>query len=88
MRLLINQYRNMAFNLEKIDSLYRDGCFIDVVYERGDEVIANYDSGEMAKAAFDRIIERAGRDGFVYVPTEEEMQIAGAIMIHGKQKEG
>lgn len=52
MRLLINQYRNMAFNLEKIDSLYRDGCFVDALCSDKDEVLASYSSREQAEEAF------------------------------------
>lgn len=56
MRLLINQYRNTAFNLEKIDSLYRDGCFIDVTYDNRDRALASYSSKEDAEKAFNRIL--------------------------------
>lgn len=72
MRLLINQYRNTAFNLEKIDSLYRDGLFIDVLYSGKDEVLASYSSRENAEKAFRRILtEIASGAAIIIAPAEK-----------------
>ena len=77
MRMLVNQYRNMAYNLDKIISLYRDGCFINVIYDRGDEVLADYNTGKMAEKVFQKILVEIAKNNssIIMTPTNEDEEL-------------